>query len=313
MSVQKREPFQKKMYTGFFSGRVIAVNPTKEELSEILGFEPKEEPVYIETNKFNNKEQALITFWMEIDHPEKIKMSHTFYLINEVAVGRNSGKTQFVNQSGSYSWVFQKEDLVSWFRNFEDKNGEIIDECEVRPAIQGEADLYSFLRSWYGQANFKSKNTNILIDVKKLFLDPVKYAKSEYGTRIELEKQYLAETDPDVREDLNKNIITTNVTGLATVRISEKEGSINYYQHIYKEFIQNYLVKKLRLAVMNNLWDPKNGADKALAKFYDGLVNKNGTKDAYKIQMLAPFKEEDHPQTSNETIINSESNSGVDY
>lgn len=304
MKIEKREEFQKKLYTGFFTGRVIAVNPTKEELSEILGFELEKEQNYVQT--INGQENVIISFWMEADHPDKPKFNTQIYIADKEVYSESSGKTQFVNQCGNYSWVKSEENLLSWFRNFTNKQGEIVDTCEVRKAIQGEANLYNFLRSWYGQANFKSKNTNVFINVQELFLNPAKYIQREYGSRIKLEQQYLAETDSDVREDLNKDIITTTVTGLATVRIREKDNEVKKYQSVYTDFLPNYLVKKLRLAVTNNLWDLNKGADKALAKYHEQLIGQHGSKDAYQIQMLGLFDDKKHGQLSNETMISSD-------
>ena len=44
-----------KRYKGFGTCKVLAVNPNKKQFTELMGYEPKEEPVYTGTREINGK------------------------------------------------------------------------------------------------------------------------------------------------------------------------------------------------------------------------------------------------------------------
>jgi hypothetical protein len=317
MSVKKRESTggSKKLYVGFFSAKVIAVNPTKEEQAELLGYDlddTAKDLVYEGTNE-KKEDYVTLSFWLEVNHPDKPKINARFRITNKSVISEASGKTQYVNQSGTYSWSSDESGLAEWFTNFQDKNKNNIAPRIYTTAIQGEADLYNFLRSWYAQADFFDSETNILINKKEMFKDFDSYVENEYRNRIKLQMQYDAETDADVRSDLAKDIITGEVLGMATVRTVDKDGQVNTYQGVYREFLPSYLVKKLRIAVSGDIWTKEKGADKTLAKFYEQITGQHGCKDAYAIQMFTLFNENEHIQTSNEVMTGETGNTEIDF
>ena len=50
------EAVEIKKYVGIGAVTVIGVNPTKAEIKELMGYEPKEEPTYVGTSEIDGKQ-----------------------------------------------------------------------------------------------------------------------------------------------------------------------------------------------------------------------------------------------------------------
>lgn len=283
----------KKLFTGIFSGKVIAINPTKEELAEILGFELTSETkdqVY-EGKTEKGDDYVAISFWFEADTPEKQKFNARFRLVNKPVVSEGSGKKQWVNQSATSTWVDSEENLPSWFTEFRDKNGNLVTKDEkgeltgtkkVRESIQGEANLYNFLRAWFGKVSFFSERTNILIDVNKLFRDVESFVDKNYRSQLKA----------------GDEAMVTNIVAMAYVNISEKDGETKMFQNVYSDYLGQWQMKKVNFSLSNGNWE----LDKGLKKWKEQLEGKHGCDGAFTITPLQPFDPDNYQQASNEVM-----------
>lgn len=287
----------KKLFTGIFSGKVVAINPTKEELSELLGFELTSETkdqVY-EGKTDKGDDFVTISFWLEADTAEKQKFNARFRLVNKPVVSEGSGKTQWVNQSATSTWVDSENNLPSWFTKFTDKNGNLITKDDkgelsgskkVRESIQGEANLYNFLRAWFGKVSFFSERTNILIDVNKLFRDVENYVDKEYRSQLKA----------------GDDAMITNIVAMAYVNISEKDGETKMFQNVYSDYLGQWQMKKINLALSSGNWE----LDKGIKKWKEQLEGKYGCDGAFTITALQPFDADNYQQATNEPMTSIE-------
>jgi len=104
-SVQFEEKdFPKKV--GLFEAKVIAVNPTREEYSDILGRQLSEESKatnYLGTSKDGNSRLRL-DFWLEeVKSAEKFKL--TFFVEQKEKENRDGTKKQYINNVGRCTWA----------------------------------------------------------------------------------------------------------------------------------------------------------------------------------------------------------------
>lgn len=126
------------LYTGIAPVRVIAVNPTMDELKE-LGINAKTDPNYQVT--INDKEYNKIVFWLECINPSfKVK----FEILMQAAhrVNNNGDKSMWINNVGQTTW---SADVPSydWWKNVD----------KTRKAYVGEDVLIDFTKAWANVAN----------------------------------------------------------------------------------------------------------------------------------------------------------------
>ena len=130
--VFEEKDFPKKV--GLFEAKVIAVNPTREEYSDVLGRELKEDSKatdYLGTSKDGNA-RLRIDFWLaDVKTEEKYKL--TFFIENKEKENRDGTKKQYINNVGRCTWADSPNNLPTWFK-----------ERENRVAFVGEEDLYNF-------------------------------------------------------------------------------------------------------------------------------------------------------------------------
>lgn len=295
MELEKSSAQERPLFVGFaVMDRILGINPSKEDLAEILGYELKSDAKDMVYETKNDKQEEVLTlsFWMEASTAEKQKFNHRFRLVDKKVVSETSGKKQFVNQSGMSTWVDSEENLPSWFTEFRDKNGALVTKDKdgnpltgkkkVREAIQGEADFYNFLQAWLGKANFFSEKTNILFDKAKMFRNLDNYIEKEYRAQLKNDGKSLA----------------SPFAALAFVGIVEKDGDTKMYQNLYGDFISNYKFKKFALAMSTKNWD----TDKGVSKWHEQATGKYGCKGAYEFCMLKKFDPSIHQVAGDNTF-----------
>lgn len=140
-----------KRYVGIGASRILAYNPTKEKLDEIMGYESSFEPEY--TREVDGEKEASIHFIIQTV-PEQcngieIKNKAMFTLRAKPALSSDGTTVQVLDDYGNYARV-----------NFEDaKAGKAlpsnykIDQTHYRIACEGEVDLTVFLKKFLGIPN----------------------------------------------------------------------------------------------------------------------------------------------------------------
>lgn len=151
-------------YVGIGTSKILAYNPTKEKLDEIMGYESQFEPEYI---KEENGEKVVNIHLIMETIPEQcngidIKTKAMFTLRPRPALSSNGQTVQVIDEYGNYARV-----------NYEDaKAGKVlpdnlkIDHKNYRIACDGEVDLTVFFKKFLGIPN-SLDYTNGVWTVKK--------------------------------------------------------------------------------------------------------------------------------------------------
>jgi hypothetical protein len=297
MQLKKSEGQSKKqLYTGFFSGKVVAINPTKEELADLLGYELKDDATDIKYEGQTEKGEDFIniSFWLEADTPEKQKFNARFRIVDKPLISQNSGKQQFVNQTGGSTWVDDEKNLPEWFTKYMGKDKKPTKDKQTRAALQGEANLYVFMRAWLTGVDFFDADNSVFLDMKKAFRNLDKTVNDEYRSLLKV-------TGDDK--------LIKNVVALATVYSTEKDGELKMYQNLYNEFLGEWQLKKINYAIQSGIWD----GDKGIQKYYNQLMGEHGCKDSFTLTSLQPFDPANHQQTTNNTLQHSGPAEDTDY
>jgi hypothetical protein len=180
---KEQKEFTKELFVGFTSVKVVAVNPSREEINKLVGREGDDtlkEMTYLGVDQDNN-DRLRLSFWLE-DMKTGRMFVHSFHLTNRGRVSKDEKKVQIINSTCNTSWapLIEGTDKVdesliqSWFSNFTDKQGKILGPKKWRKALSGEEELVILLRVWLGRIKFLDTETEVLIDTKKLFKENYK-------------------------------------------------------------------------------------------------------------------------------------------
>jgi hypothetical protein len=146
------------LFTGIFNFKVIAINPTLEELQGI-GIPAKKAPEYSVTiqEEVYNK----IVFWCH--NPEKdIKVKFEVLMQPNVRTSKDGSKFMFANNIGQITWSSDVP-AYDWWKNPE----------QTRKAYIGEDTLINFTKAWAnvangGEVSFDTIDKIVHGDVKEL-------------------------------------------------------------------------------------------------------------------------------------------------
>lgn len=153
---------------GLFRAKVIAINPTLEQITTFQDISNMKEPEYVTEYTDNTTEivypKAIITVWFRVvdsngEDTEQV-FSKNFNLINKISVSK-TGKIQYINDIGTTTWANDKEALkdskFSWFtkRSF-------------REALLYEATFYEFLQKWLS-LDWRDPETELSFDAQDFF------------------------------------------------------------------------------------------------------------------------------------------------
>lgn len=122
----------RKLYTGRARVKVIAVNPTAEEISQLrdIPLDRLKEPEY---------EDRIVFYLQGVD--EDFIAPVSFFPSEEEVNPSKTGKINYINDKCQTAWLTNLEDVdeLPWF----DRQG-------ARPSRKGEAELYQFFINWLG-------------------------------------------------------------------------------------------------------------------------------------------------------------------
>lgn len=144
-------------YVGLFNANVVAVNPTKDQLSKLLGATIEKDLEYTGVNSDTGAKKLTLSFWLKEETTSNL-FNVRFNLEDTIVVSK-TGKTQFINTIGTTSYA----DNINQVPTFLTDNGRT-----VRPAKKGEELMYKFLRNWLNNLNYNDESTELSLDWKKL-------------------------------------------------------------------------------------------------------------------------------------------------
>lgn len=250
-------------YVGLFESSVVAINPDAQEYKEILNMELKEDSKALEYLSENSDGNTTlrIDFWLE-EIKTKNKFKATFFLEDKQKKNKDATKTQYINNIGVCSWAEDPNDLPDWFVK-----------RDYRPAFVGEEELYTFLRTWLGNLDYRQEPTILEVEWKKLMKGNVK----------------------DLKAQINGEWCT-NVVSLATIKSVVKDGETKEYQSVYtKGFLPEYSLKQFRLVdyskndVQSKLRSKKSSELKPHEKFVVNVTGEYGCRDFFILKDLMEY------------------------
>lgn len=252
---------------GFFEGKVIAVNPTREELEDLFGTTLDKDIEYTGEDGDGNTRLKL-NFRIQDVKTKKI-FNLSFLLTDKNRLNKDETKTQYINVTGATTWSDIEENLPDWFTKY-----------DFRIAKSGEDDVYNFIRTWASKSDWFT-NTEFL-DWKKLMRGNVS----------------------ELKEFLTSDRVDT-VMCLATVSTQEREGEVKEYQQIYNKFFTyGNIIKSVRLSNPNTpeflekakATFQKNKKDlNALQRFVLNVEDSEyGCKDFYVLEELKEYNSEEN-------------------
>lgn len=313
VSGEKRPEFARQI--GVFTGKVVAINPTGEQIKVLYDMQeaPEKEPEYtgekdmevpthldeagqvVKTTK--TVKFARIDFYIQDTKTGKSDKK-AFFLWNQPFVKKDLSKLQYINAQGKTAWVDDPANLPMKFTHYLDKQGNALEDLPFHPAVRGESDLVEFLDSWL--AIDKKKAYDMSLDTEKLFRDDFR------------ELQGLIESE-----------LASLVMGVKTVRAVDGEQGVQFWQDMWKKFLPAYAVKFFQQIdftpeKLREIADKERALkDKINAK---STINRNdwldnwekfaleitdeeyGCKDSYSLKMAHDFDPETHYATRPATI-----------
>lgn len=273
---EKRErqqlSFTKKV--GFFEAKVVAINPTIEELKENLNIELSENSKITEYLTLKDDVPGIrIDFWLEeVKNKEKYRLS--INLKEKDVVTKDGSKKQYINNIGTTTWAPDDNSLPEWFTK-----------RDYREAYAGEELLYRFLKTWLSELDYTKDSTVLQLDWKKIIKGNVK----------------------DLKEQVD-GAYCGNVLALASVSVSNTNGENKEYQRVYDRVLPVYYQKNFRLINYNDpkvvqpLRDKKPKDLKPHERFVVEITGQYGCKDYYVLRDLQEYNPDDNLVASDKVI-----------
>ena len=349
-------------FIGFSDWTVIGVNMSLAEKAALYGksYDPdaepeegkkkQEEPTYEKKDNEGN-DQIIVEFYLKANiAPHPIKTVQFYITDKKVYSKEKEGKettAQWVNQLGDSTYAVSKDKMMASFRYFTDFGKETPNDQGAkicRQAIEGEAALYGFVKAWVSKPDYKKNTTNLLLDIKRLFNNPIFYVKEVFQPLIdqtnkiasleatvqtlitapkeEQDKSAISKAFKDI-DDLKKELFTAPVVTLAYVQSKEnKDGELKHHQKFYRDWlpysfaVQNgknwenpVTIQAIASCIETGNWSKYKKLEKYIKKITEGEFQ---LKDIYAIQMLDKFNP-DTFQASSGVLFRDESGDDTDH
>jgi hypothetical protein len=151
---------EKELYTGANTFEVVAIAPTVEEMSTVLGFkEPKAPTIPVGTDDAGNV-RVRIDFWLK--QPESNVTEKKSFFITKAKRVSSKGTTQYINSVAQTGWWTEGEAIPSNYTTWYNPEG-------VRPAYQGEEEFIQFMQAYLNHKGGKNAETFGLKDWNAIF------------------------------------------------------------------------------------------------------------------------------------------------
>jgi len=300
--------FVKKLYVGFTSVKVVAVNPSREELNKLIGKEdtPEDKPIEYSGTDQEGNDRMRILFCLKDDESKEL-FFYSFNLTNKERKNKDGDKCQVVNSTCITSWApyLKKGDAITdkvdesvlqdWFLNFTSKEKENLGPKKWRKALAGEEELVTLLRAWLGRLNFMDPETEVLVDTKKLFKQNFK----ELRELISLDEEGKFTTD-----GLDSPFVI-----LLGVRKDEDDPTKKYQQVWGKGFLPNSFMKYIN----NGMKFPSDYTKKVWKKFSEDVTGDYGFDGYTELVPLAEYDPAKDPTGGEKTGTPIPTPTGSDY
>jgi hypothetical protein len=266
---KEREQLQNTKWVGFTTVKLMAINPTREQLNKLLGKEDSEDdkPINYITQDNEGKDRVRLSFWLHDEKRDKYFV-HSFNLTNKERTSRDGVKNQFINNTCITAWSDEEETLPTWFKNFTDKEGKVVGKKEWRKALLGEEELSALLRSWLGKMRWSDTNTHVMLDMNDL----------------------LNENYTEIRS-LIESRYATPFTILLGVRTDENDSEKQYQQVYGKAFLPAGFMKVIEDG--KNFTDPY--AKRTWDRFEKEVTGEFGFSSYFELEPAKPYDSANDP------------------
>ena len=153
------EPSEIKKYIGIAPVKVLAVNPNKAKIKELMGYEPENEPVYTGTQEIDGKviNYARIDFIVRTVASScngiELTQRMTFFIRNQYRKGSQSGKYQVIDEYGRTAWADEATIKAKAKIYYKDGTMEANITQNYRPVFTGEEELTNFIKAYLNIPN----------------------------------------------------------------------------------------------------------------------------------------------------------------
>ena len=141
-----------KLYTGIVKARILAINPTLEELNKI-GIPFQNEITYLDQS-LDGDERVRLDFWLHCTAPENspikldIKTKVSFFITNRFNTSKEKGTTEVINSLGQTCWANVTGEGKNLHCELSENQAKWFKTEGMRVAFSGESQLTEFLRNW---------------------------------------------------------------------------------------------------------------------------------------------------------------------
>lgn len=146
---ESTEGVEIKRYIGVGSSFVLAVNPPKAKLDELMGFESQSDPEYVGSDE--NGKFARVNFIVRTDPAVTGGIEATnrisFTIRLAPAYNKDRSKVQVIDKYGNSTWA-NVEDAKEGKKLFSSNGSPLKIDNQYRMANVGEADLVAFLKAY---------------------------------------------------------------------------------------------------------------------------------------------------------------------
>lgn len=160
---KKSEEVSVKMYQGVASLNILSVNPSKEELSQLLGREMQKDIQYLSKDDAGN-DRIMLSLWCKTDKDSGVNngieliLPVTFSLVNTERAQSKSGKIQVIDKYGRSAWVTPEEFDSKAIPQYASGPANI--SSDYHRAMPGEETLMELMKSWLNIPDVTVYNSN---------------------------------------------------------------------------------------------------------------------------------------------------------
>jgi hypothetical protein len=262
-------------HVGLATVELVAVNPTRKEINELLGKENSEEDAEINylTTDSEGYQRVRLSFWLYAPKLDKYFV-HSFNLSEKQRLSRDGEKKQFVSSTCNTAWTDVEDNLPDWFTTFKAKDGTVLGKKEYREALLGEEELVVLLRTWLGRIKWSNPDTVVLVDTKALF------------------KEDFSELRSLIKSDFDTPFVV--MLGVKT----DDEDVDKQYQQIYgKSFLPNgfaeYIIDGFPSDYEKRIWN----------KFENEITGEYGFKSYFVLEAAKEYVKDEDPAGQSSAMI----------
>lgn len=315
-------------YVGLEPLRVVAVNPTRQELNALYGKENSAEDKEIEyvSETENGVDKIRISVYLKGLMSDKLH-SKSFFLEDEQRMNKDNTKYQYVNQVCQTAWSDSEENLADWFTKFTNKEKKVVGDKAFRIAKKGEGDFYEFVRIVLNKVDYYDSEAQIEFNWKKMlkgnFDELNQFLTSEDYSDPFVMMAYIKDVQTDegvvqYNELFTKSAITN------TMYNEFVKASAKYYNEALEEIkgdeelISKYGLENIDELKLSDIYGyvstpqirfKSEYANKTFNKFLESLEGEYGCNGFYKVAPVFKYNVNMSITSSNKSI----SQDGDDY